>query len=163
MALLDVYLNLPVYSLKTYMESGVTFFWRYSWFRRRVSCTIVITEKITSGNFPPPPPLEECQQEAKLGNWQLDLVINCYYWSRERFIVFFNVILILLYLIMTLLMTLFIQMIVSEFLELKDETINSMNMSYSIIYRIVLSEGDVKYLREHCHIASRYKWCGDIN
>ncbi|PSX19531.1 GGDEF and EAL domain-containing protein [Photobacterium kishitanii] len=95
--------------------------------------------------------MEECQQEAKLGNWQLDLVINCYYWSRE------------IYRIFQCDIDTFVPNndVINDFIhpddrvrvsELKDEMINSTNMSYSIIYRIVLSEGDVKYLREHCHI-----------
>lgn len=95
--------------------------------------------------------MEQCQQEAKLGNWQLDLVTNNYYWSKE------------IYRIFQCEINDFIpkEKTINDFIhaddqvrvnELKDKMLNSSNVSYSIIYRIVLENKKTKYLREHCNI-----------
>ncbi|WP_163922671.1 EAL domain-containing protein [Photobacterium sp. Alg240-V54] len=95
--------------------------------------------------------MEQCQQEAKLGNWQLDLVTKSYYWSKE------------IYRIFQCEINNFIpnEKTINDFIhtddrvrvnELKDAMLNSSNVSYCIIYRIVLASGKTKYLRENCNI-----------
>lgn len=95
--------------------------------------------------------MEECQQEAQVGNLQVDIATDSYYWSKE------------IYRIFQCDITTFIpnSLTFNNFIhpddrtrvkELRHEMLNSTKMSYSIIYRIVLSEGTSKYLREHCHI-----------
>lgn len=95
--------------------------------------------------------MEECQQEAQLGNLQVDLATGSYYWSKE------------IYRIFQCDIATFIpnNITVNKFIhpddrsrvtELRCEMISNANISYSVIYRIVLADGQIKYLREHCHI-----------
>ncbi|MBY3789236.1 EAL domain-containing protein [Photobacterium carnosum] len=95
--------------------------------------------------------MEEYQQEAQLGNFQVDIATGSAYWSKEIYRIF--------------------QCEIDSFtpnetttnqyihpddrtriLELRRDMLDSNSMSYNVIYRIVLAEGENKYLREHCHI-----------
>ncbi|PTB33529.1 bifunctional diguanylate cyclase/phosphodiesterase [Photobacterium phosphoreum] len=95
--------------------------------------------------------MEECQQEAQLGNFHVDIVTGSAYWSKEIYRIF--------------------QCEAESFtpnetttnqyihpddrtrvIELRRDMLDSNSMSYNVIYRIVLAEGKNKYLREHCHI-----------
>ena len=95
--------------------------------------------------------MEECQREAQLGNFHVDIVTGSVYWSKEIYRIF--------------------QCEAENFtpnktttnqyihpddrtrvIELRRDMLDSNNMSYNVIYRIVLAEGKNKYLREHCHI-----------
>lgn len=95
--------------------------------------------------------MEECQQEAQLGNFHVDIATGSVYWSKEIYRIF--------------------QCDTESFtpnetttnqyihpddrervIELRRDMLDSNSVSYNVIYRIVLAEGKNKYLREHCHI-----------
>ncbi|MEC6831537.1 EAL domain-containing protein [Photobacterium toruni] len=95
--------------------------------------------------------MEECQQEALLGSFQVDMATGSAYWSKEIYRIF--------------------QCDATSFkpnktttnryihpddrqrvIELRQDMLDSNSVSYNVIYRIVLAEGKNKYLREHCHI-----------
>ncbi|MBU0489480.1 MAG: PAS domain S-box protein [Bacteroidetes bacterium] len=92
--------------------------------------------------------LKEAQQLAKIGNWELDLVNNVLYWSDEIFRIFgcepqeFGAT-----------YEAFLGFIHPDDREMVNEAYTrhlQTRTSYNIIHRIVLKQGEVRYVHEKC-------------